>query len=113
MRDLKDIESWGSRNFFVHVGPWETDSEHYRSCSALQIALIFGPAVTEKQILMSQLQRDDFLRFLGSVRPMILINGADPAEVDDWIAKAQDEMINLRRKSYGNVSNEGHAAVLP
>lgn len=61
-------------------------------------------AVSEKQVYISHLMREDFCRLAESVRPLILTAGNTAEDVDKWITNATAELRNLSKHMYVNVS---------
>lgn len=52
----------------------------------------------------AELTRQNFIRLGASWRPALLVNGFPEEEVDDWVAKAQDEIVNMKARTYVGVS---------
>lgn len=47
--------------------------------------------------------RQNALRFLGAVNPLLLSNGVPQETLDHWNAMAEDEVRNGRTKTYTRV----------
>lgn len=56
--------------------------------------------------------RDDFCRLAESVRPLVLTAGNDAEDVNKWITNAVDELRNLSKHMYVNVSESLTASIL-
>lgn len=55
-----------------------------------------GSPVNERERYASELTRQNFFRLVTSWRPALLINGFPEESVDEWIAKARDEIVNRK-----------------
>ncbi|KIO32979.1 hypothetical protein M407DRAFT_91164 [Tulasnella calospora MUT 4182] len=77
-------EVWRNKGhfaFYIPVGPWEE------------------PA-TSKERFIGTLMRENALKFLGAVKPLLLSNGVPQEIVDHWNVMAEDELSNGRTKTY-------------
>ncbi|KIO29851.1 hypothetical protein M407DRAFT_21104 [Tulasnella calospora MUT 4182] len=74
-------EDIGQKIVYIPIGPWED-----------------GMSSKDKQI--SELMRQDFLRLIQSVRPLLLSYGWFEETVDKWSAGAQEETKILKNKYY-------------
>ncbi|KIO32978.1 hypothetical protein M407DRAFT_18134 [Tulasnella calospora MUT 4182] len=77
-------EVWRNKGhfvFYIPVGPWEE------------------PA-TSKERFIGILMRQNSLRFMGAVKPLLLSNGVPQETVDHWNVMAEDELRSGRTKTY-------------
>lgn len=65
--------------------------------------LIAVPVVNGRERYASELLRQNLFRIAASWRPALLINGLPEATVDEMIANARDEIVNMRAHTYAGV----------
>ncbi|KIO29850.1 hypothetical protein M407DRAFT_69943 [Tulasnella calospora MUT 4182] len=90
-------ESIGQKILYIPLGPWEVDSRSSPPDRNISHANYF----------ISELMRQDFVRLIQSVRPLLLSYGWFDETVDKWSAGAQDEIKILKNKYYIRVSPTG------
>ncbi|KAG9048510.1 hypothetical protein FS837_012700 [Tulasnella sp. UAMH 9824] len=71
----------GQKVIYIPVGPWEEK-------------------MSDKDRLTSEMMRQNFLRMVRSVRPLLLSFGYFEETVDKWSAGAIDEIENMKNKYY-------------
>lgn len=60
--------------------------------------------VSGRDRFASEAVRQNFLRIVGAWRPALLTHGYAEDTVDEWIAKARDEIVNMKPHIYVGVS---------
>lgn len=104
---LKEMTIWeaqGHQRFLIPVGPWPQDRTSFciPRFQSGYAEFVTGP-VNERDRIAAELLRQNFYRICASWRPALL--GHYPAEtVDEWIAKAQDELVTMKVHTYVGVS---------
>ncbi|KAG8988853.1 hypothetical protein FRB94_002183 [Tulasnella sp. JGI-2019a] len=81
---LKSMDCWkdfGDRKMYIPIGAWE-------------------PEMSDKQRQIAEMMMHDTIVFMNSVRPMLLAHGYFEETVDQWLAKAIDELKHVRKKQY-------------
>lgn len=102
---LKDMPEWEAQDhqkFLIPMGAWKSDSEITHLPCEMPTDL---PLVSERERYVSELMRQNILRVVSSWRPALLINGFPEESVDQWISKAQDEIVNRKSHIYVGVSS--------
>lgn len=105
---LKEMPEWETQDhqkFLIPLGAWKADSETTTCLLPCHLTSLHLPLVNEKERYVSELMRQNILKVVSSWRPALLINGFPEESVDQWIAKAQDEILNRKTHIYVGVSS--------
>lgn len=85
-------------------GPVE--ARQYALLPLFRMPMIYSISlVTEREKHASELARKNWLKLSTNWRPGLLSQGYDEETVDRWIAKAQEEIRNMRPHTYVGVSS--------
>lgn len=64
----------------------------------MRISISQSFSVTAKEIYISEIMKQDFLRMIDSFRPLLLSYGFFEETVERWTTNAKDEVQNVRHK---------------
>lgn len=86
------------------MGPWKPDST-LNLASVRWVALtLHNLPVSERDRFASELLRQNFFRICASWRPAVLKFGHPVEVVDEWVAKAQNEIVTMNVRTSVGVS---------
>lgn len=107
--DERNDSLGGSRTHEVSRSSWPLETEPY--VASIQPLLVRNPFILTIAVLVSgrerfaaEAVRKNFFKIVGAWRPALLTHGYPEDVVDNWIAKAQEEMISMKPHIYVGVS---------
>lgn len=103
MKEMTGWEAQDHQKFLIPLGTWKPNS---KANSPRQILPIDHTPrlVNGRDRYASELTRQNFFKLVTSWRPAFLTHGFDEADVDNWIAKAREEIVNMKPHVYVRVS---------
>lgn len=102
---MKEMTIWKEQDhirFSIPIGPWRQDRTS-GSAPSVPLYLPDDSEVNGRDRYAAELARQNFYRFCTSWRPQALSHGCSAEIVDEWIAKAQEEIVNVRSHIYVGV----------
>lgn len=103
---MKQWDAQEFERFLVPLGPWKTDSTSpvlHSSRPPHTYHLVLTVSDSERRA--SELLRQNVYKVCSSWRPGFLNAGYPPDQIDDWIAKSQNEVAHTKVHTYLGVSS--------